>query len=77
MQLASYLKLQITASIDQLVECPLSEWEVVGSNPAMDYTKGVKNGTSSSLADARIKGVVLGRYSKAGKYLRHNCYVAE
>ena len=25
------------------------------------YTKGVKNGTSSSLADAHIKGVVLGR----------------
>ena len=25
------------------------------------YTKGVKNGTNSSLADARIKGVVLGR----------------
>ena len=25
------------------------------------HTKGVKNGTSSSLADARIKGVVLGR----------------
>ena len=25
------------------------------------HTKGVKNGTSSSLADAHIKGVVLGR----------------
>ena len=25
------------------------------------HTKGVKNGTSSSLADARIKGIVLGR----------------
>ena len=25
------------------------------------HTKGVKNGTSSSLADARIKGVLLGR----------------
>ena len=25
------------------------------------HTNGVKNGTSSSLADARIKGVVLGR----------------
>ena len=25
------------------------------------HTKGVKNGTSSSLADARTKGVVLGR----------------
>ena len=25
------------------------------------HTKGVKNGTSSSLADARLRGVVLGR----------------
>ena len=53
-----------TASIAQLVERPLSEREVVGSNPAAarpHHTKGVKNGTSSSLADARIKGVVLGR----------------
>ena len=25
------------------------------------YTKGVKNGTSSSLDDTRLKGVVLGR----------------
>ena len=32
-------------------------------------TKGVINVTSSSLADAPTKGVVLGRYSKAGKYL--------
>ena len=31
------------------------------------HTKGVNSGTSSSLSDARIKGVVLGRYSKAGK----------
>ena len=29
--------------------------------PRPHHTKGVKNGTSSSLADARIKGVVLGR----------------
>ena len=29
------------------------------------HTKGVRNGTSSSLADARTKGVVLGRLSKA------------
>ena len=41
------------------------------------HTKGVKNGTSSSLADARIKGVVLGRKSEAGKYLlTRYCYVA-
>ena len=29
------------------------------------HTKGVKNGTSSSLADTGIKGVVLGRLGKA------------
>ena len=46
---------EITATpIVQLVERLLSEREVVG-------TKGVKNGISSSLADARIKGAVLGR----------------
>ena len=32
-------------------------------------TKGDKNGTGSSLADARNKKVVPGRYKKAGKYL--------
>ena len=53
---------QLTASIAQLVERPLSEREVVGSNPAAaPYQRCKKNGTSSSLADARIKGVVLGR----------------
>ena len=36
--------------------------------PAAPYQR-CKNGTSSSLADARIKGVVLGRKSKAGRYL--------
>ena len=40
----------IFASIAHLVECPLTEQEVVGSNPMK-----VVNGTSSSLADARIK----------------------
>ena len=58
-----------TALIAQLVECPFSESKVVGLNPGLHHTKGVKNGTSSSLDDARIKGVVLGRQSKAGKYL--------
>ena len=39
----------------------------MGSNPAAaPGVKGVKNGTSSSLADARIKGVV---EIKTGKYL--------
>ena len=33
------------------------------------HTKGGKNGTGSSLADARNKRVVPGRYKKAGGYL--------
>ena len=65
-----------SAPITLLVEHPLSEWEVVGSNPAAPYQR-CKNRTSSSLADARIKGVVLGNKSKAGKYLlKRYCYVA-
>ena len=51
----------MTASIAQLVERPLSEPEVVGSNP-YGHTKGVKkNGTSSFLADA---GIIRGCASK-------------
>ena len=42
------------APIAQLVECPLSEREVMGLN-----SRGVKNGTSGSLADARVKGLCL------------------
>ena len=38
-------------------------------DPRPRHTKGVKNGTGSSLADARNKRVVSGRYKKAGKYL--------
>ena len=40
------------------------------------HTKGVKNGTSSSLADPHIKGVVQGRYCKAGKHLLKRYHVA-
>ena len=36
-----------------------------GFAPRSRHTKGVKNGTSSSLADARSIRVVLGRSSKA------------
>ena len=50
----------VTSSIAQLVERPPSEREVVDSKWPC-HTKGVKNCTSSSVADARIKGVVLGR----------------
>ena len=32
-----------------------------GFAPRLRHTKGIKNGTSSSLADVRIKRVVLGR----------------
>ena len=38
-------------------------------DPRPRHTKGVKNGTGSSLADACNKRVVPGRYTKAGKYL--------
>ena len=41
-------------------------------DPRPRHTKGVKNGTGSSLADARNKRVVPGRYQKAGKYLLRN-----
>ena len=59
----------MTASIAQLVECPFSEREVVGSNPAAaPYHRCKKNGTSSSLADARIKRGCA-RKIKTGKYL--------
>ena len=47
--------------IAQLVERSLSEQEVVGSNSAAAPYQRCKNGTSSSLADARLKGIVLGR----------------
>ena len=44
----------LVCPIAQLVERPLSEQEVVGSNPGRTYQR-LKNGTSNSLADARIK----------------------
>ena len=40
-----------------------------GFAPRPRHTKNVKNGTGSSLADARNKRVVLGRYKNAGRYL--------
>ena len=58
----------MTASIAQLVERPLSEREVVGSNPAAAPYQRCKNGTCSSLADARIKRGCA-REIKTGKYL--------
>ena len=37
-----------------------------GFAPQSRHTKGVKNGTSSSLVDVRIKRVVLGKYPLLG-----------
>ena len=39
-----------------------------GFAPRPRHTKGDKNGTGSSIADARNKRVVPGRYKKAGGY---------
>ena len=39
-----------------------------GFTPLPHHTKGGKNGTGSSLPDARNKRVVPGRYKKAGTY---------
>ena len=39
-----------------------------GFAPRPRHTKGDKNGTGSSLVDARKKRVVPGRYKKAGGY---------
>ena len=40
----------------------------MGSRPGRAIPKAIKNGTGSSLADARNKRVVPGRYKKAGGY---------
>ena len=39
-----------------------------GFGPRPRHAKGGKNGTGSSLADARNKRVVPGRYKNAGRY---------
>ena len=54
------LRQQKTAAIAKLVERQLAERKVVVRIPA-HHTKGVKNGTSTPLADACIKGVVIGK----------------
>ena len=50
----------VRASASGMVGC--------GFAPRPRHTKGDKNGTGSSLADARNKRVVPGRYKKAGGY---------
>ena len=56
-----------------MVRASASGSEGRGFAPRPRHTKGVKNGTGtgtgSSLADARNKRVVLGRYKNAGRYL--------
>ena len=52
-----------------VVRASASGSEGRGFAPRPRHTKGVKNGTGSSLADARNKRVVLGRYKNAGRYL--------
>ena len=52
-----------------VVRASASGSEGRGFAPRPRHTKGVKNGTGSSLADARNKRVELGRYKNAGRYL--------
>ena len=51
----SYAPMSTQTTIAQLVELPLSELEVVDSNPKTAPYQRCKNGTTSSLADAREK----------------------
>ena len=46
-----------------------------GFAPRPHHTKGHKNGTGSSLADARNKRLVPGRYKKAGGYSLVHLYL--
>ena len=52
-----------------VVRAPASGAVGRGFAPRSRHTKGGKNGTGSSLADARNKRAVPGRYKKAGGYL--------
>ena len=51
-----------------MVERPLRDQEAQVRSSAAPYQRR-KNGTGSSLADARNKRVGPGRYKKAGRYL--------
>ena len=59
----------VTGPDSLVVRASASGSEGRGFAPRPRHTKGVKNGTGSSLADARNKRVVLGRYKNAGRYL--------
>ena len=56
-----------------MVRASASGSEGRGFAPRPRHTKGVKNGTGSSLADARNKRVVPGRYKNVGTYLLLLC----
>ena len=63
-------KAKISIGPDSLVvRASASGSEGRGFAPRPRHTKGVKNGTGSSLADARNERVELGRYKNAGRYL--------
>ena len=61
--------LSVTGPDSLVVRASASGSEGRGFAPRPRHTKGVKNGTGSSLADARNKRVVPGRYKNAGRYL--------
>ena len=62
-------RLEILDLDSLVVRASASGSEGRGFAPRQRHTKCVKNGTGSSLADARSKRVVLGRYKNAGRYL--------
>ena len=63
------LKTNMTGPDSLVVRASASGSEGRGFAPLPRHTKGVTNGTGSSLADARNERVVLGRYKNAGRYL--------
>ena len=63
------IKCNITGPDSLVVRASASGSEDHGFAPRPRLTKGVKNGTGTSLADARNKKVVLGRYKNTGRYL--------
>ena len=60
--------LEIIGPDSQVVRASTSGTEGCGFAPPPRHTKGDKNGTGSSLADAPNKRVVPGRYKKAVGY---------
>ena len=69
MEKKNNLHSKLTGPDSLVVRASTSGSEGRGFAPRPRHTKGVKNGTGSSLADARNERVVLGRYKNAGRYL--------